>query len=130
MSDVVAFDRAHAWMDLSEGNAVVTKATEADGSFYTAASGAVLKGGGRHMVQLTVRKGVDIAFGLIGAGWDVEGGADAYLVQGHSFYSTATGNRYPGPSDRAPRRRTTASACSSTSAPAASPCTRTTSGWA
>ncbi len=95
MSDVVAFDKAHEGIDLSEGNAVVTK-TEYDVYGYrTAASGAVLKGGGRHMVQFTKRKGNGMLFGLIRADWDVEGGSYAQDVRGHSFYSTYDGNRYP-----------------------------------
>ena len=99
MSDVIAFDKAHVDMGLSEGNAVVTK-TEYDGYGYrTAASGAVLKGGGRHMVQLTLRKGYTMMFGLIRAGWDVKGEESAQNVQGHCFYNTYTGSRYPGRSD-------------------------------
>jgi hypothetical protein len=35
-------------------------------------------------------------FGLIRADWDVKGGKDAYDVQGHSFYYTHNGTRYPG----------------------------------
>jgi hypothetical protein len=70
MSDVVAFGRAHALMGLSEGNAVATKTAEYNGYLRTAASGAVLKGGGRHMVQFTVRKG-GMMCGLIRADWDV-----------------------------------------------------------
>ena len=100
MSDVVASGKAHADMGLSEGNAVVTKMTEYDGSCRTAASGAVLKGGGRHMVQFTtVRKGDDMLFGLIRADWDVGRGENAHAVRGHSFYYTEHGRRYPGGSD-------------------------------
>jgi hypothetical protein len=96
MSDVVAFDKAHARMGLSEGNAVVTR-TEGDYRRYrTAASGAVLKGGGLHMVQLTLRQGYNMVFGLIRADWDVEGAEDTNWVQGHCFYSTGTGRRNPG----------------------------------
>eukprot|EP01046_Picozoa_sp_COSAG06_P034120 COSAG06_NODE_3546_length_5201_cov_21.568013_1_plen_491_part_10 len=94
-----AFERAHADFERSEGNAVVTKTTESDGYSRTAASGAVLKGGGRHMVQLTVRKGDDMMFGLIRADWGVEGGESARDVQGHCFYYTYDGRRYPGGSD-------------------------------
>eukprot|EP01046_Picozoa_sp_COSAG06_P017243 COSAG06_NODE_1163_length_10454_cov_16.507677_11_plen_501_part_00 len=94
----VTFDRAHANIALSEENAVATR-TEYNGTCRTAASGAVLKGGGRYMVQLTVQKGDDMLFGLIGAGWDVEGGQDAHWVQGHCFYDWATGNRFPDASD-------------------------------
>eukprot|EP01046_Picozoa_sp_COSAG06_P046776 COSAG06_NODE_6681_length_2827_cov_15.522536_1_plen_351_part_10 len=95
MSDVVVFGKAHARMDLSEGNAVATM-TEGGYGYRTAASGAVLKGGGRHMVQVTVRKGMSMLFGLIGADWDVEGGSWAHGVQGHCFYHMYTGKRWPG----------------------------------
>jgi hypothetical protein len=47
------------------------------------------------MVQFTVRKGEGMEFGLIGAYWGVEGGSWAQDVQGHSFYSTFNGTRYP-----------------------------------
>ena len=98
MEAAIAFERAHAHITRSEGNAVAT-VTEEDGyvdvSYLTAASGAVLKGGGVHMVQFTVRKGEGIKFGLIGAYWGVEGGSWAQNVQGHSFYSTFNGTRYP-----------------------------------
>ena len=105
MSDVVAFDKAHVDMGLSEGNAVVTK-TEYDGYGYrTAASGAVLKGGGRHMVQLTVRQGTGM-LGLIRADRDAEGGASDQYVESHSFYSTANGMRWPGGSDWEGRQTT------------------------
>eukprot|EP01046_Picozoa_sp_COSAG06_P044255 COSAG06_NODE_5934_length_3200_cov_29.593035_4_plen_146_part_00 len=72
---------------------MATVTTEADGYSRTAASEAVLKGGGRHMVQLTLRKGDDMFFGLIRADWDVE------EVQGHCFYSTYSGKRCPGASE-------------------------------
>eukprot|EP01046_Picozoa_sp_COSAG06_P045782 COSAG06_NODE_6383_length_2956_cov_29.742387_2_plen_832_part_01 len=93
----LAFERAHANFERSEGNAVVTW-TKGYGFFRTAASGAVLKGGGRHMVQLTKRKGAWMYFGLIRADWDVEGGKDAFKVQGHCFYDTSDGKRLPGDS--------------------------------
>jgi hypothetical protein len=103
MPEAIAFGRAHAGMALSEGNAVATLTRSEWGGFRTAASGAVLKGGGRHMVQLTVRKGIyGMCFGVIRAGWDVEGGQDAQdaqFVQGHCFYGTYSGRRYPGGSD-------------------------------
>eukprot|EP01046_Picozoa_sp_COSAG06_P084328 COSAG06_NODE_31139_length_526_cov_1.283372_1_plen_44_part_10 len=41
----LAFERAHANFERSEGNAVAT-VTKGDGYWCTAASGAVLKGGG------------------------------------------------------------------------------------
>ena len=57
-------------------------------------------GGGRHMVQFTtVRKGDDMLFGLIRADWDVEGGENANWVEGHCFYYTDDGKRYPDDSE-------------------------------
>ena len=35
-------------------------------------------------------------FGVIRPGWDVEGGEDAEDVDGHCFYYTASGLRFPG----------------------------------
>eukprot|EP01046_Picozoa_sp_COSAG06_P024721 COSAG06_NODE_2032_length_7794_cov_35.231839_1_plen_402_part_00 len=99
MEAAIAFERAHANIARSEGNAVATMLTENDYSYYTAASGAVLKGGGLHMVQLTVRRGMNMYFGLIRADWGVEGGSWAQNVQGHCFYSTYSGIRFPGQSD-------------------------------
>eukprot|EP01043_Picozoa_sp_COSAG02_P061074 COSAG02_NODE_8123_length_2699_cov_4.471923_2_plen_433_part_01 len=96
MEAAIAFELACARIARSEGNAVATLTTLTVGYYHTAASGAVLKGGGLHMVQFTERKGDQMWFGLIGADWDVEGGANAHNVQGHCFYHTYTGTRYPG----------------------------------
>jgi len=38
-------------------------------------------------------------FGAIRPGWDVEGGAEAYSVDGHCFYETWSGQRWPGYND-------------------------------
>ena len=38
-------------------------------------------------------------FGVIRPGFDVEGGANAYLVDGHCFFATYNGRRYPAPND-------------------------------
>ena len=35
-------------------------------------------------------------FGVIRPGWDVEGGVDAEYVDGHCFYDTSSGSRFPG----------------------------------
>ena len=37
-----------------------------------------------------------LMLGVIRPGWNAEGGADAYNVDGHCFYSTGGGHRYPG----------------------------------
>ena len=88
----LAFGRAHADITLSESGAVATKSGD-DDSYRTAASNAVMRSG-RHFAQFTLVEGVDLYFGVIRPGWDVEGGEDA-----HCFYETDTGYRYPSRSD-------------------------------
>jgi hypothetical protein len=50
---------------------------------------------GRHYVQFTVVSGDSMFFGVIQPGWDVEGGTSAVTVDGHCFYNTGYGFRYP-----------------------------------
>jgi hypothetical protein len=113
------FGRSHEDnITLSEGGAL---ATMGDGDrWYTAASKAVMRAG-RHYAQFTVVSGSIMFFGVIRPAWDVEGGLDAYDVDGHCFFYTHGGWRMPGPGrgGRARWRRATASACSSTSTRAA-----------
>ena len=52
--------------------------------YRTAASTVVMRAG-RHFVQFTAMSGSDMHFGVIRAGWDVEGGANAHMVDGHCF---------------------------------------------
>ncbi len=59
-----------------------------------AASKAVMRSG-RHFAQFTVLAGKNIFFGVIRPGWDVEGGVSAHNVDGHCFYWTVSGGRYP-----------------------------------
>ena len=40
-----------------------------------------------------------VMLGVIRPGWDVEAGVNAYNVDGHCFYRTATGDRFPGNHD-------------------------------
>ena len=54
---------------------------------------------GRHFAQFTVLVGINMFFGVIRSGWDVEGGANAYDVDGHCFYRTYGGHRYLGAID-------------------------------
>ena len=49
-----------------------------------------------HVVLFTKLAGYAGMFGVIRPGWGVEGGADAFTVDGHCFYSTNIGVRYPG----------------------------------
>ena len=90
----LAFGRSHAGITLSENGAVATMSVD-DWMTRAAASTAVMRSG-RHFAQFTVVVGNNMMFGVIRPGWDVEGGADAYNVDGHSFYGTYSGNRYPG----------------------------------
>jgi hypothetical protein len=50
---------------------------------------------GRHYAEFTVASGSVMCFGVIRPGWDVEGGMDAFLVNGHCFYDTFSGHRFP-----------------------------------
>eukprot|EP01046_Picozoa_sp_COSAG06_P025912 COSAG06_NODE_2201_length_7352_cov_18.385771_8_plen_420_part_00 len=106
--EMAGFGPAHPGIALLEGKAVA-KMKSKYGSFYTAASGATLSGGGLHAARFTVRKGWNMllehdeggvmSFGAIRADWDVEGGVNAHEVQGHCFYATGSGQRCPGWSD-------------------------------
>ena len=95
------FGRSHeeshisAGITLSEGSAVTTKAVD-DGISRTAASKAVMRAG-CHYAQFTMvsSRADSMFFGVIRPGWDVEGGQDAYTVDGHCFYSTWDGHCYP-----------------------------------
>ena len=89
----LVFCRAHASLTLSEGGAVATRDLHY-GAYRTAASKAVMRSG-RHFVQFTVLAGNPM-FGVIRAGWDVEGGESAYSAHGHCFYDTFIGTRFPG----------------------------------
>jgi hypothetical protein len=102
------FGRSHGSITLSEGGSVATKAV-VDYSLRAAASKVVMRAG-RHYAQFTVvAKGDDdhdsIFFGVIRPGWDVEGGKDATAVKdantvdGHCFYYTGNGFRFPGGRD-------------------------------
>eukprot|EP01046_Picozoa_sp_COSAG06_P058214 COSAG06_NODE_11613_length_1485_cov_1.888889_1_plen_138_part_10 len=93
-ANALALGPAHPSIALLEDNAVAQK-TEAGYGSRTAASEATLSGGGLHAARFTVWKGKSMWFGVIGADWDVEGGEDAPWVQGHCFYKTHDGRRYP-----------------------------------
>jgi hypothetical protein len=111
--------RSHEHITLFEGG---SRATKASGIFeYRAAASKAVMRAGRHYVQFAVVSGphrsvCDIMLGVTA----VEGGDDAYRVDGHCFYNTWGGSCFPG-TGRACRaqRRATASACSSTSTRAA-----------
>eukprot|EP01046_Picozoa_sp_COSAG06_P030999 COSAG06_NODE_2985_length_5985_cov_81.901121_1_plen_451_part_00 len=92
------FFPAHPHITLVEDNAVA-ELTKSDGSWHTAASEATVSGGGLHAARFTVRKGRYMVFGAIRADWGVEGEESAHYVQGHCFYETFNGRRYPGNSE-------------------------------
>ena len=118
----LVFGRAHRFITLSEGGAVATR----NGlSWRTAASQAVMRSG-RHFVQFTVVLGY-MFFGVIRPGGDLDEGTDdhhALVVRdpflltpsseaetavrrenadleedGHCFYNTGSGRRWPGRTD-------------------------------
>jgi hypothetical protein len=51
---------------------------------------------GRHYAQFTMMGGNDTLCGVIQPGGDVEGGLNAHNVDGHCFYCTGNGYRFPG----------------------------------
>ena len=87
------FGRSHEDITLSEGGAVHMKVAD-DVHDRTAASKVVMRAG-RHYAQFTLVGGY-MLFGVIRPGWDVEGGEVAHTVDGHCFYYTGNGTRYPG----------------------------------
>ena len=91
------FGRAHGSSTLSEGGAVATQG--AGGGYRAAASKAVMRSG-RHFASNTLLEGsTSTFFGVIRPGWDVEGGMYAPDGDGHCFYWTADGQRYPDGSE-------------------------------
>ena len=82
-------DLSHGDLSLTEGGAVATMGV--DTSFDQAAASKVVMRSGRHAVQFTVMAGIGMGFGVIRAGWDVEGGENAFNVDGHYFYGTGDG---------------------------------------
>ena len=89
----VVFGRSHERITLSEGGSQATIVDE-HGGFHAAAS-KVSMCAGRHYAQFTVVSGDEMFFGVIRPGWDVDGGEDADDVDGHCFYCTRTGDRFP-----------------------------------
>jgi hypothetical protein len=87
------FGRSHELITLSEGGSVATRGG-VDYSDRAAASKAVMRAG-RHYAQFTAERGY-MGFGVIWPGWDVEGGQNAFRVDGHCFYDTEDGSRFPG----------------------------------
>ena len=103
----LAFGRAHASITLSENGAVATKFFDGEGpevdeedNDYRSAASTVVMRSGRHFAQFMVEEGPmsgdNMMFGVIRPGWDVQGGSGAYGVDGHCFYGTHSGRRFPG----------------------------------
>eukprot|EP01046_Picozoa_sp_COSAG06_P037614 COSAG06_NODE_4265_length_4419_cov_9.045139_1_plen_302_part_00 len=94
----VVLGRSHESITLSEGGSVATKPF--GHHRHTAASKAAMRAG-RHYAQFTVEDGSFMCFGAIRPGWDVQAGHwwIAHMVDGHCFYSTGYGYRYPGAHD-------------------------------
>jgi hypothetical protein len=90
----LAFGRSHADITLSENGAVATMSVD-DWMTRAAASTAVMRSG-RHFAQFTVVAGDNMLFGVIRPGFDVAAGVNAYDVDGHCFYLTGSGSRFPG----------------------------------
>ena len=102
----VVFGRSHERITLSEGGSQATIADD-DGLSRTAASKAVMRAG-RHYAQFTAMSGRLMFFGVIRPGWDVEGGQNAFILDGHCFYLMYDGQRFPprpGQHDRLQERR-------------------------
>ena len=59
-----------------------------------AAASKVTMRSGHHFAQFTALEGGGL-FGVIRAGWDVEAGQEAEEVDGHCFYATGDGRRWP-----------------------------------
>ena len=73
-------------------------ATKGAGSDWRAAASSVVMRSGRHFARFTVVAGTyEQLFGVIRPGWDVEGGGElnAHIVDGHCFYWTYNGHRFP-----------------------------------
>eukprot|EP01046_Picozoa_sp_COSAG06_P017721 COSAG06_NODE_1212_length_10244_cov_2.817447_5_plen_241_part_00 len=100
------FGRSHEDITLFEKGSSCRSGEDNDEyeDWHTAASKAVMRAG-RHYVQFTVGRGTADGdddeffafpyFGVIRPGWDVEGGTDAAEVDGHCFYYTYSGCRFP-----------------------------------
>ena len=90
----LAFGRSHGNITLSENGALATKSVDDGEGYMTAAS--KVRMWSRHFVQFTVVSGDDMMFGVVRPGWDVEGEVNALDVDGHCFYGTHSGRRFPG----------------------------------
>jgi hypothetical protein len=92
--EMAGFGPKHPDIALLEDNAVAELTVGP--SSRIAASEATLSGSERHAARFMVRKGSTMWLGVIQGDWNVQEGNDARHVQGHCFYHTGSGHRYPG----------------------------------
>ena len=100
----VVLGRSHEDVTLSEGGALATTGDGGDDICYRAAASKAVMRAGRHYAQwlitavngnYAVHVAAGMFFGVIRPSWDVEGGEDADDVDGHCFYYTIGGCRFP-----------------------------------
>ena len=95
------FGRAHASLKLSEGETLATKGANIDGGWPSAASTAMVRSG-RHFALFTNVEYGRMVFCVIRPDRGAEGGReDASEVDGHCFYCTSDGARFPSDIDGA-----------------------------
>eukprot|EP01046_Picozoa_sp_COSAG06_P079575 COSAG06_NODE_26993_length_603_cov_1.166667_1_plen_121_part_10 len=82
-------------MEVDAEGAVVTMTVDPGYSFPCAA-GPALGPAGVHWAEFVNESGGGMRCGLILDGWDVAGGKDAHNADGHCFFGTYTGARFPG----------------------------------
>ena len=87
---------AHKDMAVEAEGALVTKTTGGAARYYRCAAGPALGPAGVHWAEFVNESGGSMFCGLILDGWDVAGGSDAHDVDGHCFFYTYNGARYPG----------------------------------
>eukprot|EP01046_Picozoa_sp_COSAG06_P052419 COSAG06_NODE_8795_length_2069_cov_4.563452_1_plen_145_part_10 len=89
---------AHKDMKVDAEGAVVTKTTDPfdDDLAYRCAAGPALGPAGVHWAEFVNESGGGMVCGLVLDGWDVAGGTNAHDVDGHCFFYTGDGARFPG----------------------------------
>ena len=96
MTPAVAFTRSHrSGITLSADGSEASRTGQDDGTLQAAASVGNMRQG-KHFAEFTAIRGVDMCFGVIRPGWDVESSVDAWQVEGHCMYSSRDGTNCPG----------------------------------
>lgn len=88
----LVFGRSHAAIMLWDGGSRALKEAQYASVTWRAAASSVEMRAGRHYAQFTILQQSYYLFGVIRPDWDVEGGACAYRVSGHCFYSSGYGS--------------------------------------